>query len=80
MMNTRSQSTKARTQHVFEPMFRRAHQLTIQRGVPQLGTFDCWSKNAQIIWWSTGIEEGVFEDDQIPEALYGDVYNALLGR
>jgi len=34
----------------------------------------------RIIWWTTGVEEGVFTDDDIPAADYSEVYKAMHGK
>ena len=34
----------------------------------------------RILWWTTGLEEGVFTDDSIPEKDYHAVYNAMHGK
>ena len=35
---------------------------------------------SRILWWTTGIEEGVFTDDDIPVADYTEVYKAIHGK
>ena len=39
-----------------------------------------WPLACQIIWFQTGIEEGVFEHADVPDALYASVHAALHGR
>jgi len=34
----------------------------------------------RILWWTTGIEEGVFTDADIPPADYSEVYKAMHGK
>ncbi len=34
----------------------------------------------RVLWWSTGVEEGVFNDDDIPAGDYEAVYETMHGR
>jgi hypothetical protein len=79
-IQTRSKSNKtaartlAATQDI-EKVFRQIH----------LGTYvlvnpSDLTEEHRILWWSTGIEEGRFEDKDIPEEDYAAVYTALQGK
>ena len=37
-------------------------------------------KDIRIMWWKTGLEEGVFTDHDIPSNDYQEVYEAMHGR
>ena len=79
-IQTRSKSNKtaartlAATQDI-EKVFRQIHVGTYVLVNPSDLT-----EEHRILWWSTGIEEGRFEDKDIPEEDYAAVYTALQGK
>jgi len=71
---TTAQRTLAATQDI-EGVFRRIHQ-----GAFVLVNPSDMTEEHRILWWMTGIEEGKFEDDDIPEEDYEAVYKAMQGK
>jgi hypothetical protein len=85
-VQTRSQTKKAAAltslDNEFEEVFRSIHRGGEGwTGVLTVVEMECWLKvlapQHRIIWWTTGVEEGVFEDEDIPEEDYAAVYMAL---
>ncbi len=80
---TRSQTKRAQKEDQdFEDVFRAIH-----RGVfPWPHNFTttrcmlCMSLQQRILWWTTGVEEGAFGDEDVPEEYYAAVYKALHGN
>ena len=71
---TTAQRTLAATQDI-EGVFRRIHQ-----GAFVLVNPSDLTEEHRILWWVTGIEEGKFEDEDVPEEDYEAVYKAMHGK
>lgn len=71
---TMAQRTLAATKNI-EHVFRQIHQ-----GAFVLVNVSDLTREHRILWWITGIEEGIFEDDDVPDEDYSDVYRAMNGR
>ena len=71
---TTAQRTLAATQDL-EEVFRKIHQ-----GAYVLVNPSDLTEQHRILWWITGIEEGKFDDDDIPMRDYEAVYKAISGK
>jgi hypothetical protein len=71
---TTAQRTLAVTQDI-EDVFRKIHQ-----GAFVLVNPSDLTEAHRILWWTTGVEEGAFEDEDIPDGDYPAVYKALHGN
>ena len=80
---TTAQRTLAVTQDI-EDVFRKIHQgafFLLLRLPPFSGPHPSDLTEAhRILWWTTGVEEGAFEDEDIPDGDYPAVYKALHGN
>jgi len=86
-MQTRSQ-TRFQTKRAqkedqdFEDVFRAIHRGVIPWAHSFTRTRRMLSLSLQhrILWWTTGVEEGAFGDEDVPEEYYAGVYKALHGN
>ena len=85
-MQTRSQTKRAAALNSldkeFEDVFRAIHRGVIPwpHSLPPTRCLLTLAPQHRIIWWTTGVEEGVFEDEDVPEEYYAAVYKALHGN